>query len=255
MKMREAFDTLKKKDEIAFIPYLTAGFPSPDESIKNLYVLSEYGADIIEIGFPFSDPIADGRTIQFSSFTALKNGMTLKDLIVQLRDVRIEKPLVLMSYLNPLLAYSNENLFRDMKDVGFSGIIIPDLPVEESDDFISSSKIYDIDLIFLVAPTSTEERIRVIAEKSSGFIYCVSVTGTTGMRKKLPKEISEFLRKVRGLTDKPVCLGFGISAPEQILTLRDEVDGIIVGSRIIEVIRKKEDLKEIIKKFKATTRR
>jgi tryptophan synthase alpha chain len=217
--------------------------------------LSEYGADIIEVGVPFSDPVADGRTIQYSSLSALKTGIALNDILKRLKNVRIDKPLVLMSYLNPLLAYKKERLFKAMKDSGISGIIIPDLPVEESDDLLSLADAYDVDLVFLVAPTSTGERIRLIAEKSSSFIYCVSVTGTTGMRNAVPQGLVKFIKRVRLVTDKPIAVGFGISTPEQILALKKEVDGVIVGSRIIEAIRKQEDLKKIIGRLKEATRR
>ncbi len=255
MRIRETFDILNQAGEMLFIPYITAGYPSLEESINIFRMLCEYGADIIEIGVPFSDPIADGPTIQYSSQIALQNGVTLKKLMGRLRDVKIDKPLILMSYLNPLLAYGKENLYRDMKEIGLSGIIVPDMPAEESDEWLSLSKAYDIDIIFLVAPTSSDERIRFIAERSCGFIYCVSITGTTGMRDELPGGLLRFIRKIKKLTDVPVAVGFGISTPEQILTLKGEIDGVIVGSRIIEAIRRGENLKEIVAKLKSTTRR
>lgn len=255
MRIREKFDILNQAGEMLFIPYITAGYPSLDESINILHTLCEYGADIIEIGVPFSDPIADGPTIQYSSQIALQDGVTLKKLMDRLRDVKIDKPLVFMSYLNPLLAYGKENLYRDMKEIGISGMIVPDMPAEESDEWLSLSKVYDIDIIFLVAPTSSEERIRFIAERSCAFIYCVSITGTTGMRGELPVGLLKFIGKIKKLTDKPVAVGFGISTPKQISALKGEADGIIVGSRIIEAIRRKEDLKAIVRKLKEATRR
>ncbi len=252
--IQKKFDELKQRGEIALIVYITAGFPSFEKSMKNVISLAKNGADIVEIGVPFSDPVADGPTIQYSSGVALSNGVTLKDIIDGIKKIKLVKPLVIMSYLNPLLAYGKENLFKDMKDTGISGIIIPDLPVEDSDEWTSLGRVYDIDVIFLVAPTSSLERIRYIVEKSHGFIYCVSVTGTTGARNKLSPGLIRFLKEVRELSDKPIAVGFGISTSQQIKSLRKEVDGVIVGSRIIEAIKKKEDLKELVKKFKNATR-
>lgn len=252
--IEEKFNDLKKRGETALIIYITAGFPSLKESLKNAILLSKNGADIIEIGVPFSDPVADGPTIQYSSEIALSNGVTLKDIIKEIKKIRLDTPLVIMSYLNPLLAYGKEKLFKDMRDSGISGIIIPDLPAEDSNEWTSLGDIYDIDVIFLIAPTTSPERIEYIVKKSQGFIYCVSVTGTTGARDKLSPDLMQFLKVVRKLSDKPVAVGFGISNSHQIKLLRKEVDGVIVGSRIIEAIKKKENLKELVNKFKKATR-
>lgn len=251
--IQEKFNELKQRGETALIIYITAGFPSLEESISNVITLAKNGADIIEIGVPFSDPVADGPTIQYSSQIALLKGVTLKDIINEIKKINLDTPLVIMSYLNPLLAYGKDKLFKDMKDAGISGIIIPDLPVEDSSEWTSLGGTYNIDVIYLVAPTSSAERIKEIAKKSRGFIYCVSVTGITGARNKLSAGILKFLEKVRQLTNKPIAVGFGISTPEHIKSLRKKVDGVIIGSRIIEAIRKKEDLKELIKEFKKAT--
>lgn len=253
--IREKFNELKQKNEIALILYMTAGFPSLSESMNNLVELAKNGADIIEIGVPFSDPVADGPTIQYSSQIALSNGVTLRSILNEVKKIKLDTPLVIMSYLNPVLAYGKEGLLKDMKDAGISGIIIPDLPVEESEDWPSLSKNYNIDVIFLAAPTSSGERIRLIAQHSRGFIYYVSITGTTGVRDKLSSGLSGFIKNMRQATDKPIAVGFGISSPEQIVSLREEVDGVIIGSRIIEAIRKKEDLKIVVKNLKEATRR
>jgi len=234
---------------------MTAGFPSLSESMNNLVEFAKNGADIIEIGIPFSDPVADGPTIQYSSQIALSHGVTLKDIISEIDKTKIDIPLVIMSYLNPVLAYGKERLLKDMKDAGISGIIIPDLPVEESEDWPSLSEAYNIDVIFLAAPTSSGERIRLIAQHSRGFIYYVSITGTTGVRNKLSSGLSGFIKNMRQATDKPIAVGFGISSPEQIVSLREEVDGVIIGSRIIEAMRKKEDLKIVVRNLKEATRR
>ena len=253
--IREKFNELKEKNEIALILYMTAGFPSLSESMNNLVEFAKNGADIIEIGVPFSDPIADGPTIQYSSQIALSNGVTLRDIISEIDKIKIDIPLIIMSYLNPVLAYAKERLLKDMKDAGISGIIIPDLPVEESEEWMSLSKDYNIDVIFLAAPTSSGERIRLIAQHSRGFIYYVSITGTTGVRDKLSSGLSGLIKNMRQTTDKPIAVGFGISSPEQIVSLREEVDGVIIGSRIIEAVRKKEDLKIVVKNLKEATRR
>jgi tryptophan synthase alpha chain len=252
--IKEKFDELKKRGETALIIYITAGFPSLKESLKNAILLSKNGADIIEIGVPFSDPVADGPTIQYSSEVALSNGVTLKDIIKEIKKIRLGTPLVIMSYLNPLLSYGKEKLFKDMRDSGISGIIIPDLPADDSCEWTSLGDAYDIDVIFLVAPTSSPERIKQIVEKSRGFVYCVSVTGTTGERDELSPGLLNFLREVKQITQKPIAVGFGISTTKQIEFLRNKADGIIIGSRIIKAIKNKEDLKILVRKFKQSTK-
>lgn len=249
------FAELREKQEMACIIYLTAGFPSLKESIQNMRLLSESGADIIEIGVPFSDPVADGPTIQYSSQIALENGVTLKMILEEIKKLRVDIPLVLMSYLNPLLAYGKEILFKDMREAKLSGIIIPDLPAEEAEEWVSLSKSYDIDFIFLVAPTSSEKRIKQSAERSEGFIYCVSIAGTTGVREELPTGLLEFIQRVRNVTDKPIAVGFGISRPDQVTALWGKADGVIIGSRIIDVMRQGGNIKETVKKLKEATRR
>ena len=157
--IQEKFNELKQRGETALIIYITAGFPSLEESINNVITLAKNGADIIEIGVPFSDPVADGPTIQYSSQIALLKGVTLKDIINEIKKINLDTPLVIMSYLNPLLAYGKDKLFKDMKDAGISGIIIPDLPIEDSGEWTSLGGTYNIDVIYLVAPTSSAERI------------------------------------------------------------------------------------------------
>jgi tryptophan synthase alpha chain len=255
MNIEEKFNSLKNNNEAALIIYLTAGFPTLKESIENLQIISDSGADIIEIGVPFSDPIADGPTIQMSSQIALQNGINLKNIIHAIKEVDIETPLVVMSYLNPLRAYGKHTLFSDFKEAGISGIIIPDLPVEESYEWIELSKANKIDLIFLVAPTTSENRIQMITDQSNGFIYCVSVTGITGVRKELTAGLPDFVKRVKSKTRKPVAVGFGISNSDQIQELSRNVDGVIVGSRIIEAIRQKENLNDIVTEMKQATKR
>jgi tryptophan synthase alpha chain len=255
MIIKEVFDRLNRNQEMVFIAYITMGFPSLKKSIENLQTLSNCGADIIEIGVPFSDPIADGPTIQYSSQIALKQRVTLQDIIYQLKRIEIDKPLILMSYLNPLLAYGKERILVDIKESGISAIIIPDLPVEEADKWCELAKNYKIEIIFFVAPTSTNERISLISTRSDSFIYCVSITGTTGVREKLSEDVIKFIKRVKRITNKPIAVGFGISTPEQIRFLHGKADGVIVGSRIIEAIRQNESLEEIVKNLKSATRR
>ncbi|MBN2030396.1 tryptophan synthase subunit alpha [bacterium] len=254
MKIQEQFDQLKSKHEMALIVYHTAGFPTLDASMAHIQLFEQNGADFIEIGIPFSDPIADGPTIQHASHVALQNGVTLKKIITSVAQINIRVPLVMMSYLNPLLAYGSESLFRDMSRAGFSGIIVPDLPVEESEEWVALSKSYGIDLIFLVTPTTSDQRIRLITDRSEGFIYCVSLTGITGVRNGLPPGLFDFTRRVKKATDKPLAVGFGFSTPEQIRMLQYQADGVIVGSRIVDAIDKKEDVTGLIRRLKSATK-
>lgn len=252
MKLTDTFRELRLKHEAALILYLTAGYPDMKQSLDMAKIMIDHGADIIEIGLPFSDPIADGPTIQKSSQEALKKGSSLKNLLKTIVPYEFKVPLVLMSYLNPLLSYGDA-LFTDLHGAGFSGLIIPDLPVEEAETWISGSRENGIDLIFLVAPVSDESRIRLITEASAGFIYCVTSLGTTGIRETLPDNLTAFLESIRNATDKPIAAGFGISSPEQIRQLRDQADGIIIGSRIIEAIQSHEDLGPLVKNLKQAT--
>lgn len=254
MKIQEQFDRLKSKNEMALIVYHTAGFPTLDDSMKNIKLFETNGADIIEIGIPFSDPIADGPTIQHASHIALQNGVTLKKIIASVAQINVQIPLVMMSYLNPLLAYGSERLFQDMSRSGFSGLIVPDLPAEESEEWVTLSQSHGIDLIFLVTPTTSEERIRLITDRSEGFVYCVSLTGITGVRDGLPPGLFNFIKGVQKTTNKPVAVGFGFSTPEQIRMLQHQVEGVIVGSRIVDAIDKKEDVAGLIQQLKSATR-
>jgi tryptophan synthase alpha chain len=255
ISLSEKFQELKAKNETALILYTTGGFPNLAESMKIIKTLAESGADIIEIGIPFSDPIADGPTIQESSHMSLVKGTTLKRIIGNLKKLEIEIPIVFMSYLNPLLAYGKEKVLHDMNRNGVSGLIIPDLPIEEASEWIKLSKENKIELIFLITPTSPPKRRKKIIQESRGFVYCVSVLGTTGVRNKMPSHLNKFLKDIKKISETPIALGFGISTQKQIESLRDKVDGIIIGSRIIEAIKNEEDLKELVAKFKDATKK
>jgi len=260
--LRETFDKLRRRDELALIPYQTAGFPTLEASLNNLRVLAEHGADVLEVGIPFSDPIADGPTIQYSSHMALKNGVRLKDILAALQQLALPCPLVMMSYLNPLLAYGRERLFADMEAARIAGLIVPDLALEEAEEWLAAARQRDVSIVFLLAPTSTDERIRRIAELTTSFIYAVSLTGTTGARKELYAGLPKFLNRIRAVTTAgesagryiPVVVGFGISAPEHIRALRGQADGVVVASRIIDAIRRGEEWTGLVESLKAATR-
>ena len=254
MNIRETFLHLRQKGEMALIPYLTAGYPTLVDSMAHVRLMAEHGADIIEIGVPFSDPIADGPTIQYSSQVALRQGVTVHDILSALHRIDVPLPIVLMSYLNPLLAYGRERLLGDMREAGVCGLIVPDLPLEEAQEWVEGSKANGISLVGMVAPTSTDERIEAIARHCDAFIYCVSVTGITGVRRDLHPGLEQLLTKVKSITDTPVAVGFGISNPEQIRALRGKADGVVVGSRLIEAVRNGESLADLIENLKDATR-
>jgi len=236
----------------ALIAYVTVGYPTIEATLKVVPVLADSGCDIIELGIPFSDPLADGVTIQKSSFHALQNGVTPRlclELAGQLsRKVNI--PLVFMTYYNPVFSYGLEKFSTACAGAGISGIIIPDLPPDEGSDLEIISQRQGIDLIYLLAPTSTGERIRLTAQRSRGFLYLVSVTGVTGARDRLPADLEAFVTRVRKVATQPLCVGFGISTPEQASQIAGIADGVIVGSRIIQLMEKEDgftSLAELVK--------
>lgn len=227
-------------DRPALIPFLVAGDPDRAASLALLQAAAEE-ADIIEVGVPFSDPIADGPTIQRAAQRALAAGTTLNavlDLTGELRR-RVERPIVLLTYLNPVLQHGVERFCRDAREAGVDGVIIPDLPADEADFLITPARDADLDTIFLVAPTTSDERIRLADERSRGFVYCVSLTGVTGVRAKAPPEAEDLVRRVKAFTDRPVCVGFGISTPEQAAAVSRLADGVIVGSAIVDLVERR----------------
>ena len=225
-------------DHKALIAYITVGYPSIEATLELVPLLARSGCDIVELGVPFSDPLADGATIQNADFHALQNGVTLKLCVDTARQLRqkVEIPLVIMSYFNPIYKYGCDNFCNDSTDYGINGIIIPDLPPEESGELEAAADKYKLDLIYLLAPTSSEERIKLVALKSRGFIYLVSVTGITGARKSLPPGLNSFVDRVREAASQPLCIGFGISSAQQARQIATIADGIIVGSRIIQLV-------------------
>jgi len=232
----------------ALIPYVTVGYPSIEATMKVVPLLASSGCDIVELGIPFSDPLADGATIQKASFHALKNGVTPNlclDIASQLRQM-VETPLVFMTYFNPVFSYGFDEFCTACNDSGIDGLIIPDLPPDEGSELEAATRKHDLDLIYLLAPTSTEERIRLVAERSRGFIYLVSVTGVTGARDKLGTDLEEFVARVRKATQKPLCVGFGISTPEQARRVARIADGVIVGSRLIQLMEDEKDITTVV---------
>ncbi len=222
----------------ALIAYVMAGDPTLEESGRIILEVEKAGADIIEIGVPFSDPVADGPTIQKAAERALKHKVSLADilgLVTRLRQ-KTKIPLILMSYANPIFVYGIENFFKDARKAGINGLIIPDLPPEEAKDFLLHAHRRLIDMIFLVAPTSPTERVEKIVKTGSGFVYYVPLTGVTGSKLGDPASIAKRVSALKSMTDLPVAAGFGISSPEDAKALAQNADGIIVGSAIVRII-------------------
>jgi tryptophan synthase alpha chain len=249
-RIDKKFKELRKNNKKAFIAYIMAGDPSLAVTKKLILELENNGADIIELGVPFSDPLADGPTIQKASERGLKSKTTLTKVFNLARNARLKTqiPVVLMLYYNLVFNYGLKRFVENAVRSGIDAAIIPDLPLEESKELRDIAKKQDFSIVHLLAPTSSMERIKNIAAVSAGFIYYVSLTGTTGARKKLPKELAESLKKIKKITKKPVCIGFGISTPEQVKEIQRFADGVIVGSAIVKVIEKNIRKKDLVKK-------
>lgn len=234
------FNDLRAKGIPALIPFVTAGDPDMATTHGLILEMSKRGGDIIELGIPFSDPLADGPTIQAASQRALKQGANLQNIFSLVEKIRIQTdiPLVLMGYYNPMHRFGLERFARTAKEFGIDGVIIPDLPPEEAQAWKRVADPLGLYTIFLVAPTSPPDRINKIVKASDGFIYYVSVTGVTGARNRLPSDLVASLRLVKDYTNKPVAVGFGVSTPDQVRFLAPHVDGIVVGSAIIKIIEK-----------------
>jgi len=231
----------------ALIAYVTVGYPDIKATLEVVPLLASCGCDVVELGIPFSDPLADGATIQKASYQALAQGITPQaclDLARRLRQ-KITTPLVFMSYYNPILSFGPEAFCQASADAGVDGLIIPDLPPEEGAELEVATRKHSLDLIYLLTPTSTEERISLVAEKSRGFIYLVSLTGVTGARQTLPAGLEDFVRNVRRITSKPLCVGFGVSNPEQASRVARIADGVIIGSRLIQLISQDASLSSL----------
>jgi tryptophan synthase alpha chain len=243
------------KNKPIFMPYFPLGYPDLDTSIDVIEALAKNGADLIEVGLSFSDPLADGPVIQHATQIALEKGITVKKSLAAVKELRrrgVDIPLIFMGYYNPMLAYGLEKFVRDAKEAGADGFIIPDLPMEESEEFVKVAN--DIPLIPMLAPTSSPERMEMIARNARGFIYLVSVTGITGERKSLSEGLGDLIAQVREHTSAPVCVGFGIGTPEQAKEVGAMADGVIVGTACVRMIGSSKKPVEIAKQFAAEFR-
>jgi tryptophan synthase alpha chain len=240
-RISQTFVRLQKHHECALIPYVTAGDPDLEMTKRLVREMVRRGGDIIEIGVPFSDPLADGPIIQRASQRALQGGTTLRKIIQMVSELRpdVEVPLVLMTYYNPVFRYGEEAFVADALDAGVDGIIVPDLPPEEAQALMDLTADTPLDIIFLAAPTSTAARLALISEASRGFIYYVSRLGTTGVRDQLADDLRMMLEQLRAATAKPVAVGFGVSTPEHVGLLAELADGVVVASAILKLL---EDL-------------
>jgi len=237
-RIEKRFQELKSEKRGAFIPYLTAGDPSAEITLNLVLALEKAGADIIELGVPFSDPIADGPVIQRATERALAEHMTLRKVLELVRKIRSQSeiPLLLMSYYNPMLRYGLAQLAQDAAQSGLDGVLATDLTIEESDEFRRIMAAENLNTVFLAAPTSSPERLKKIAETSSGFIYAVSRTGVTGETQELAMDLQGFLQSLRRYSDTPIAVGFGISQPEHVRSVWKAAEGAVVGSAIVRTI-------------------
>ncbi len=231
-------------DRPALVPFITAGYPDPEDFVTTLKDVASVG-DIVELGIPFSDPMADGMTIQRSSYIALQKGVSLKWIFDQLDSAQgeIDAPLVMMSYLNPLLAFGYAALAERALAAGVYGFIVPDLPFEESDDIRTALEANGLGLIQLVTPATPDSRLKTLCEASRGFVYAVTITGVTGGDAGLPADLTDYLDKVASFSEIPVCAGFGIRSSSDVAAVGEHADGVIVGSALVEVLERGEDPK------------
>ncbi len=233
----QCFQSLRDRRHCAFIPFITAGDPDLETTAKALQVLDRSGADLIELGVPYSDPLADGPVIQAAATRALRKGVKLEDVLTIVQGVqgKIKAPIILFTYYNPIFYRGAEAFLQQIKQAGVEGLVVPDLPLEEAQTLLKPAAEMGIEVTLLVAPTSSIERIQAIATQSQGFIYLVSVTGVTGMRTQVATRVEDLLKTLRTATDKPIGVGFGISEPQQALQVKNwGADAVIVGSACVK---------------------
>ncbi|MBW4557622.1 MAG: tryptophan synthase subunit alpha [Trichormus sp. ATA11-4-KO1] len=233
----DSFNTLRSQQQCALIPFITAGDPNLTTTAEALRILDRNGADFIELGVPYSDPLADGPVIQAAATRALQKGTKLEQVLKMLQDVSpsLKAPIILFTYYNPILHRGIPTFLGEIAAAGVRGLVVPDLPLEEAAQLIQAAAAFGIEVILLVAPTSSQDRIEAIARQSQGFIYLVSVTGVTGMRAQIQDRVQHLLADMRSVTDKPIGVGFGISAPEQAVQVREwGADAVIVGSAFVK---------------------
>ena len=256
-RIGERFAKRRAERKPAFVAFLTAGDPSLDRTVEAAVDLDRAGADVLELGVPFSDPLADGPVIQRASERALARGVTLSGVLEAVRRIRerSELPLLLFSYYNPMLQYGLLRLAREAKEAGVDGALVTDLPPEEAGEWVAAARARGMDTVFLASPTSPPERLRQVAEASRGFVYAISRTGVTGERQALSEDARPLVARLRALTDVPVALGFGIGTPEQVKDAATVADGVVVGSALVRFLEEhpEGDLGARVKWLTSTT--
>ncbi len=251
-RIDRTFKELRKNSRKALIPYIMAGDPDLDATIRYINDLESSGADIIELGVPFSDPLADGPTIQKAAERSLQKGTTLRKVLNLVKEVRktSEIPLILMTYYNPIFKLGVESFITKAVKAGVDGVIIPDLIPDEADEFMKLSRQHNLDTIFLLAPTSTDDRIKKVTKASTGFIYFVSITGITGAKLSMGNLTKKTLATINSATRKPVAVGFGISNAKEAASVASMADGVIIGSAIVKLIANGKNIKGFIKNIR-----
>jgi tryptophan synthase alpha chain len=253
-RISAAIRSASKSGDPALVAFLTAGFPTKS-GFKDLLRAIAAGADVVEIGVPFTDPMADGVTIQRSSTVALQQGVSLSWILDELASMpKLDTPLLLMSYLNPLLSYGLDKLAAKAEQVGVCGFIVPDLPVDESDDMRAALDAAGVALVQMATPVTDPARLQRICDSSQGFVYAVTMTGTTGKNVAVPEDVLAYLDRVRAASKQPVCAGFGIRSREQVERLSGHVDGVVVGSALIEVIERGDDVTAFLRGLRRAAR-
>jgi tryptophan synthase alpha chain len=250
-RIRETFASLKRAGRGGFIPFITAGDPDLTTTEHLLIELAAAGANIIELGVPFSDPVADGETIQRASERALRKGITVSDVLscVSHAKQHIDVPIVLFSYFNPLLSFGRDRLAKEAKEAGVDAILVTDLIPEEAETWTETLVRFDLDPIFLVAPTTSDQRLKQIAQEARGFIYAVSRAGVTGARDEMTGDAEALVKRVRSVSDLPVAVGFGISTPEQVRQVWGFADAAVIGSAIVSQIEKLADSSDLVNRI------
>lgn len=256
-RVSAVFRRAREEHRAAVMPYLTLGYPTPERSLALVEAAVRGGADLLELGLPFSDPLADGPTIQRTTQVALSQGVTVErcvQMAQMLRERGITTPFVFMGYYNPILSYGEAAFSQACRRVGVDGLIVPDLPPGEAECLVAASREHGLAQIYLLSPSSPVHRIRLVTRESRGFVYLVSVTGVTGARDKLPKDLASFVRRVRTMTNKPLAVGFGISRPEQVRKVAAMADGVIVGSALMRRAARDRGAQEV-RRFVADMRK
>ena len=246
----ELFVRVRSENRAALIGYLPAGFPTQEGCIAALTAMVEGGVDAVEIGYPYSDPVMDGPVIQAAADTSLRNGTGAQEVMATLAAISKVAPSVVMTYWNPIERYGVENFLKDLKANGGSGVITPDLTIEESELWIASSKLHDTNRIYVVAPSTSDDRLRKVTEATSGFVYAASLMGVTGTRTSVSSSAQSLVSKLRTVTNLPIAVGLGVSTPDQAREVAQYADGVIVGSAFIRLLQESSTLAEGVEKVR-----